>query len=149
MAITPLTNQITAYKEVEDFYPDVAVDWAIEMIELGLEGEYLTILAGLSKPTNYYEVERYLLNALSDLGLSPQVGRVGVLSYSAYLIHEVAEGTSVKENLLAIHKISQTQRNNRRYTILPCCGGLGTILNTSRTLSRISGMVPPAIMFNS
>jgi len=52
--ISPLTYKVVAYQSVSDYDMDECVDWAIEMIELGYDTENLIILAGLTKPVNYF-----------------------------------------------------------------------------------------------
>jgi hypothetical protein len=67
-------NKVIAYQEVTSFDTDSSVDWAVEMIGLGYDIENVIMLAGLSKPTNYFETTAYLNNALAELGLNPKTG---------------------------------------------------------------------------
>jgi hypothetical protein len=105
MPISPLTNQVIAYSEVPEFDTNCCVDWAIEMIELGYNSENILMLAGLGKPTNYFETIAYLNKALAELGLQPKTGEDGTISYCSYIISNIANGIDVKTNLNRIDKL--------------------------------------------
>lgn len=105
--ISSLTYKVVAFSEVPDFNMDDAVDWAVEMISLGNEAFSLYILAGLSKPTNYFEAVEYLKEALDELHLKTKSGDDGVLSYSSYFIAEIAKGNNVKQNLARVYAFCQ------------------------------------------
>ncbi len=47
----------------EDF-----IEWAIQMLEVGLDSKNLRILAGLTEPLYTSEVEEYLKRSFTDLG---------------------------------------------------------------------------------
>ena len=51
-----------AYQHLNDFNNDQTVDWALEMLTLGYDTPSLLILAGISKPTNFFEAERSFVN---------------------------------------------------------------------------------------
>jgi hypothetical protein len=104
-----LTYKVVAFSEVPNFNMDECVDWAIEMISLGYESPSLFILAGLSKPTNYFETVEYLQATLDELHLKVKTGEDGVLSYSSYFIEQIAKGNKVKENLSAVYKFCQAK----------------------------------------
>src|SRR6478735_625598 len=97
--ISDLTYKIVSYSVDPDFNSDECVDWAIEMLELGHETEHLLILAGLSKPTNYFETTDYLRRALQELGLEEKTGLEGMFNYCTYYILKIANGRNVRLNL--------------------------------------------------
>ena len=99
MPISPLTNKVIAYPVIPDFNTDSCVDWAIEMIGIGYDSENILMLAGLSKPTNYFETISHLNNALAELNLQPKAGEEGIISHSSYYISLISEGIEVRENL--------------------------------------------------
>lgn len=107
--ISSLTYQVVAYSEVPNFNMDTCIDWAIEMLSLGHETPSLLILAGLSKPTNYFETVDYLKAALDELNLKIKTGNEGVLSYSTYFIEQIAKGLNVKSNLASMYSYSQSR----------------------------------------
>ena len=99
MPISPLTNKVIAYQEITDFNTDDCIDWAIEMIGLGFDNENIIMLAGLSKPTNYFETIKLLNNALAELGLQPKTGEDAIVSYCSTYISNIANGVAVRLNL--------------------------------------------------
>jgi len=101
-AISPLTYKIVAHATIPEYNTDEAVDWAIEMMRLGYDSEYILILAGLSKPTNRFETARYIDAALTELDLEPKTGQEAIVSYSYYYINQIANGIRVKYNLAKV-----------------------------------------------
>jgi hypothetical protein len=97
--VSPLTCKIVAYNEVPNFRIGECVDWAFEMITLGYETEHLLILAGLTKPVNYFEATSYIDAALKELNLQPKIGNEAIISYCSYYIILIAQGIKVKLNL--------------------------------------------------
>lgn len=57
MYTSDLTSKMLAYQYLKDFNIDQVIDWAIEMLQKGYETPSLLILAGISKPTNFFEAE--------------------------------------------------------------------------------------------
>ena len=107
--ISDLTYKVVANTVDPSFNSDECVDWAIEMLELGHETESLLILAGLSKPTNHFEMTDYLRRALKELGLEEKTGDEGIFSHSKYYIHKIANGENVKQNLKNIRLFCETK----------------------------------------
>jgi hypothetical protein len=107
-SISLLTYKVIAYSVIPDFNTDDCVDWAIEMLELGYETPALLILAGLSKPTNYFETIDYLTKALNELGIKLKYGSEAILSYSGYFVEIIAEGKSIKSNLSSLCGLVQS-----------------------------------------
>lgn len=101
-AISALTYKIVAYSAIPNFNTDECVDWAVEMVELVYETENLLILAGLIKPTNYFENVHYLQHAISELNLQVKTGDEGIISYSSYYVREIAQSIKIKVNLNAL-----------------------------------------------
>jgi hypothetical protein len=112
MPISVLTNKMIAYPVITNFNSDECIDWAIEMINLGYENENILILAGLSKPANYFETIKYLNSALSELNLQPKSGEEGIVSYGHYLISLISSGRSVRQSLGEITDISIGTENS-------------------------------------
>lgn len=103
-----LTSRILAYKELHDFNIDQAVDWAFEMLCLGYETPSILILAGICKPTNFFETEKYLLGSLKELGIAVPEKHEAILGYCKYLIAQISRSISVKANLYELHKVANT-----------------------------------------
>jgi pyruvate/oxaloacetate carboxyltransferase len=112
MFLTPLTSKVVAYSAVPNFDADSCIDWAIEMIELGYTCGYILVLAGLSKPANYFETISYLNKALAQLHLQPKTGEDGIISYCSYYISVIAGGENVKNNLDIVHQLASNLEPN-------------------------------------
>ena len=100
--VSDLTYKVIAYSEVPNKNMDECVDWAIEMIELGYDTPHLLMLAGFTKPTNYFEVSDYLKNALKELGIKELSGEAALISYGYYYIRKIATGEYAKKHLASI-----------------------------------------------
>jgi len=109
--ISDLTYKIAAFADVQDVHADDAIDWAVEMIELGYESRSLGMLASLSKPANYFEVIGHVKEAVTELGLKMKRGDAAVLSYASYYVHQILRGDRVRENLTELYKFCR----NREY----------------------------------
>lgn len=102
--ISDLTYKVVAYSALTTIDGDDCIDWAIEMLQLGYDTPSLLVLAGLTKPTNQFEVRDYLKTALSELKLDEKTGDDATLSYSSYYITKIAAGQEVKRNLGLIYE---------------------------------------------
>jgi hypothetical protein len=107
--ISELTYKVVAYSDLTTLNGDDCVDWAIEMLQLGHETPSLLILAGLTKPTNQFEVRDYLKRALSELELEEKTGDDATLSYSSYYITKISKGEDVKRNLGIIYEFCKAR----------------------------------------
>jgi hypothetical protein len=107
--ISDLTYKVVAYSDLTTVNGDDCVDWAIEMLQLGHDTPSLLILAGLTKPTNQFEVRDYLKRALTELELDEKTGDDATLSYSSYYITRIAKGKDVKRNLGMVYEFCQAR----------------------------------------
>ena len=73
--ISYLTYKVVAFSQIPDFDTDGSIDWAIDMVELGYNTPSLLMLAGLTKPTNYFHAIEYLKAALNELNLQVKFGK--------------------------------------------------------------------------
>jgi hypothetical protein len=102
--ISDLTYKVVTYSDLTNINGDDCVDWAIEMLQLGHETPSLLILAGLTKPTNQFEVRGYLKRTLSELTLDEKTGDDATLSYSSYYLIKISKGQEVKRNLGMVYE---------------------------------------------
>ncbi|PDS25229.1 hypothetical protein [Flavobacterium branchiophilum] len=112
MKFSDLTYKIVAYSEIENFNSDDCIDWAYEMLVLEHSSENLLILAGISKPTHYFEVKEYLKKALNELNIKTLEKEEAILSYSTYYIKKIAESENIEQNLKLIHTFCQNNDDN-------------------------------------
>ncbi|MEB0263303.1 MULTISPECIES: hypothetical protein [unclassified Mucilaginibacter] len=75
------------------------------MLAIGYDSENILMLAGLGKPTNYFETIKLLNNALAELGLQLKTGEDAIISYSSYYISNIANGIAVRSNLNSIDSL--------------------------------------------
>lgn len=97
-----LTYKMIAYK----LNTDECIDWAIEMLCEGFETYNLKILAGLSKPSNYFETIQILDKAIDELGIDKSKWKNAEFPYRYYLIKKMAKSENIKENLYEMMKFS-------------------------------------------
>ncbi len=109
LKISDLTYKVVAFHEIPNFDTDECVDWATEMIFLGYDTPSLLILAGLDKPTNYFEVAEYLPNVLSSLNLTQKTGDEATLSYCSYYIKKISNSDDIRNNLTYVYKFCQAK----------------------------------------
>jgi len=107
--VSELTYQVVAYTEVPNFDTDICVDWAFDMVSLGFDTPTVLMLAGLQKPTNYFQTIEYLKAALRELNIKQKFGDEAVISYSSYFIAQIAKGQNIKENLKEVYKFCQAK----------------------------------------
>jgi hypothetical protein len=104
MINTDLTYKILAYKAIKDFNTDECIDWAIKLLELGYETPSLLILAGLDRPTNYFEAINYLEKTLKELDIKPKENEDAIISYCYFYIKQISNRINVKNNLAIVCK---------------------------------------------
>lgn len=69
------------------------VDWAVDALVAGWESPSLEVLAGLDKPPNEFEVDRYVERALSELGVEMPRGPQVVHLYAVAIAGDILAGT--------------------------------------------------------
>jgi hypothetical protein len=69
------------------------VDWAVDALVAGWESPSLEVLAGLDRPPNEFEVDRYVERALSELGVEMPRGAQVVHLYSVGIAADILAGT--------------------------------------------------------
>ena len=108
MSKSDLTSKMLAYKHLKDFNIDQAVDWAIEMLLSGYDTPSLIILASISKPTNFFEAEKYLISSLNELDIALPEKDGAIMAYCRSFIEKMAKSIEVKSNLQALYSTGQT-----------------------------------------
>lgn len=107
MKTSELTSKILAYQHLDNFNMNEAVDWATEMLVLDYDTPSLAILAGLSKPTNFFEAEKYLLSSLNELGVAFPEKHKAIVGYCRTFIEKIAKSVDVKSNLKGLYSTGQ------------------------------------------
>ena len=106
--ISDLTYKVVAFSEVPSYNTDECIDWALEMVFLGHDTPSLLTLAGLSKPTNYFQTVDYLKQALNELKLEILQGDKAILSYCSYYIQKISQCENIRQNLKEVYKFCRS-----------------------------------------
>ena len=69
----------------------------------------LLTLAGLSKPTNYFQTVDYLKQALNELKLEILQGDKAILSYCSYYIQKISQCENIRQNLKEVYKFCRSK----------------------------------------
>ncbi|RBL89419.1 hypothetical protein DF182_23155 [Chitinophaga flava] len=77
---------------------DPFIDWAIEMLQFGYDTPQLLILAGLPKPTSFFETIPYVKGALNELRQEQRADDPAIVRLTGY-IKEIAQDKDIEENL--------------------------------------------------
>lgn len=108
------TSKILAYREILNFNMNDAIDWAADMLSLGYESPSLLMLAGISKPANFYETESYLISTLKELSIEIPNKEIAIRNYCKYIIFKIANSEDVKENLYQLYTIARTLSDDKK-----------------------------------
>jgi hypothetical protein len=81
------TAKVLAYKALDRDFDNTWTDWAIDLLVDGFETEHLVILAGMSEPFDYFEMQSLTTKTLNELGLDYSNKIKSVYGYIAYLIN--------------------------------------------------------------
>ena len=71
---------------------DIKVNWAMSLLEQGVETENLCVLASLLKPLNEFEVDEFFNIVITELSLKLPTPEEAVEGYVKILAHEVIHG---------------------------------------------------------
>ena len=71
---------------------ELKVNWAMSLLEQGVETENLCVLASLLKPLNEFEVDEFFNIVISELDLKLPKPEEAVEGYAKILAHEVIQG---------------------------------------------------------
>jgi len=100
-----LSKLIQCHKEILGFNYDMTVDWAIELINSGIENENVCMLASFSKPTDSREIKPFVSAVLKELKLGEKEGKEATLSLINYHLTEIIQDKSIRDNLRSLYEI--------------------------------------------
>ena len=90
---------------IKHFNYDLTVDWAIDLIERGLETDNVLMLASFSKPVNSVEIRPYVSGVLADLDIEEKEGDEAVQALVQYYLTNILNNISIRDNLTLIHNL--------------------------------------------
>jgi len=99
------TDIIPWHKSIVLFDYNQIVDWAIKMLEEGLETENLLILASFSKPVDREEIRPYVSAALAELGIEEKTTETALIGNCHYHINQILNGLNSKKQLAALYTL--------------------------------------------
>lgn len=99
--------------ELFDYNP--TIDWAINMIQKGVETENMLILASFSKPVDREEIKPYVSGVLKDLKLDEKIGEYSIVSNCYYHVQQIIDEYDKRKNLSSLYSI-HLENNYPEYT---------------------------------
>lgn|GEM_PF-621726 len=96
------TELLQWHNGVELFNYNIVVDWALEMVQRGVETENMLILASFSKPVDRIEIKPYVTGVLEELNLEEKIGEYSVLSNAYFHAQMIVGNYEVRKNLTAL-----------------------------------------------
>ena len=97
--LSNLTYKVVAYGHVDRLNSDEVIDWALDMLDLNFVAPSLYVLASIEKGSAFYEVQPYLEEAISELGLQRKTDDDALVSYSMFHVNEIANQKNVRANI--------------------------------------------------
>ena len=99
------TELLRWHNGVELFDYNPTIDWAIYMIQKGIEPENMLILASFSKPVDREEIKPYVSGVLKDLNLEELIGEYSIVSNCYYHVQQIIDEYEVRKNLFSLYSI--------------------------------------------
>lgn len=122
MANHDISKLIRHHNGFEGFNYDLVVDWAVGLIENGMDSENILILASFAKPVDSDEMKPYLSAVLKDLNLEEKRGNEAVFGLIEFYLTEILNGHSIRDKLLFFYHMyleKDCVSNNDQFDITP------------------------------
>lgn len=100
-----ISKLIQCHKGISNFNYDITVDWALELLNSGVETENVFMLASFSKPVDSREIKPYVSAVLNELKLSEKEGNEAIISKINYHLAEIIQDKSIRNNLKFLYEI--------------------------------------------
>ena len=84
-----LTRLVQSHKGFEPFNYDICIDWAIYLLESGIESNNIEMLASFSKPANTWEVKPYVQLVLQEFNLEEFEGEKAPKAKAYYYVWSI------------------------------------------------------------
>nr|WP_322624911.1 hypothetical protein [uncultured Flavobacterium sp.] len=99
---TYLTNLIRAHKSVTPFNYNLAVVWALSLMEEGNEMPSVIMLASFAEPIDTLEIQPYVSRALIELNLAETYGEEAKYSLIRFYMLEILLDKNLRKNLIEL-----------------------------------------------
>lgn len=102
----PSTYEVLAWKCLNRNIDEAWINWAVEMMLVGFEGENLIALAGISKPYDQFELTMLTDKVFGELGLDYSDKERVIQNYVSYLFIETLDKKrSLKKTIETVGKL--------------------------------------------
>jgi len=91
-----ISNLVQYHSGLEHFNYDATIDWAINLIEQGIETNNVLMLASFSKPVDSDEVRPYVNAVLADLGIEEKKGDDAIIALIHHYLSEILNDNSIR-----------------------------------------------------
>lgn len=98
-----ISSIVQYHNGIESFNYDLTIDWAINLIENGIETDNILMLASFSKPVDSVEIKPYVSSVLADLDLEEKEGDAAVLALIHFYLTEILNDKSIRGCLSTIY----------------------------------------------
>ena len=99
------TELLQWHNGVELFNYELTIDWALEMLQRGVETENMLILASFSKPVDRQEIKPYVSGVLRDLNLEEKIGEYSVISNAYFHAQMIIDKYEIRKNLTVLSNL--------------------------------------------
>ena len=105
MIKSKITDIMIWHNAIDTFDYNLAVDWAIELINKGLNTESVFMLASFSKPVESQEIKPYINPVLKELGLQEKYGEYSTIAKAHYHLDMIIHNVDVWQNLTEVYNL--------------------------------------------
>lgn len=99
------TELLQWHRGVELFDYNLAIDWAIHMLDNDIETENILIIASFSKPVDREEIKPYISGVLQDLNLEEKHGHYSIITYTHYCLEQILVNYELRKNLRVLYNL--------------------------------------------
>lgn len=117
-----ISNIVQYHNGIESFNYDLTIDWAINLIESGIETDNILMLASFSKPVDSNEIKPYISSVLADLNIEEKEGHAAILELIYYYLTEILSDRSIRGYLSHLYKLfiqKDCFNNDQKYGLMP------------------------------
>lgn len=108
------TKILQWHNGIEHFDYNPSIDWAIELIQNGLDSENILIVASFSKPVDKHEIKPYISGALKELNLIEKYGEYSIIANTHYYLDQILNDFEIRKNLTKIYHLCLNANYEKR-----------------------------------
>lgn len=117
-----IQKMVQSHKAIEPFNYQLAVDWAISLIQEGNENESILMLASFSEPIEKHEISPYITSVLNDLGLKEIECDEALIAQTHFLLSKILKNKEIRGNLKLLCELCVSKNyDNRIMTFYLLC----------------------------